>query len=205
MARLILLIILVLLVTIGGIAVLLYHFFGWTGLLLFPVVLLALAWLMMKVIGRVIKRLLLIPFKAKAAVLHNARLEVHSVRPVAVARRMEDVDDEADKEMKHYYEMDVTITPADAARERIWEPGELVLTTEPVSKLDDMEGKEAGSQHDCKVWNGTEFAQDDPGKYPGPQRLKLTFAVKPGTSKAWMQYYNETVGAVELPVWQLGN
>jgi len=37
----------------------------------------------------------------------------------------------------------------------------------------------------------------------GEQRLKVTFGVKPGTSNAWLHYYAETIGSLELPSWEL--
>jgi hypothetical protein len=55
------------------------------------------------------------------------------------------------------------------------------------------------------VWNGSGFGPDEEGKYPGSQRLKVTFGVKPGITKAWLQYYNETLGSLELPRWEMGD
>jgi len=43
---------------------------------------------------------------------------------------------------------------------------------------------------------------DEIGKYPGEQRLKLTMEVTPGTRHAWLYYYQEQVGALELPEWK---
>ena len=55
------------------------------------------------------------------------------------------------------------------------------------------------AKYEVKIWDGTKFGPDDPGKYPGEQRLKLTFSIKPGASKAWLHYYAETIGVLELP------
>jgi hypothetical protein len=54
-----------------------------------------------------------------------------------------------------------------------------------------------------KVWNGSGWGPDDPGKYPGKQRLLLTFAVKPNTSTAWLNYYSEPIDTLSLPRWQV--
>jgi len=66
-----------------------------------------------------------------------------------------------------------------------------------------MEGNEVGTTQDVRVWNGTDFGEDDPGKYPGSQRLKVTFAVKPGTKRGLLHYYNEAVGEISLPEWKV--
>jgi hypothetical protein len=112
----------------------------------------------------------------------------------------EEDEEEEPEEPRVYYEVDVTITPGAEARAGFWEPGELMLTSGPVTSLDDLEEKEAGTTHGLLVWDGSKFGDDDAGKYPGEQRLKITFAVKPGVSKAWLQYYNETIGELSLPV-----
>ena len=111
--------------------------------------------------------------------------------------------DEADAEEKpkHYYAVDVTITPGTSGQNRAWEPGEFILSSEPVKNLEQLEEKEVGSVREIRIWDGSEFGPDDECKYPGEQRLKVTFAVVPGTSKAWLQYYNESIGSFDLPRW----
>ena len=103
----------------------------------------------------------------------------------------------------HYFDVDMTITPVNSGADRAWEPGELILTSEKLSSLEDLEDddKELGTAHTVTVWDGAQFGPDDPGKYPGEQRLKVTFAVEPGASKGWLHYYNEPIGVLELPVW----
>jgi hypothetical protein len=203
MLRFILVVILWVMLVIGGIAVVLYHLFGLKGLLAFPLVMIVLLWVLKKVMGRVFKQLLQIPFRLKGGVLDKAKMEVHSITPVTVLRRMDEIETGEDEELKHYYDVDVTIHPRGNSPNRIWEPGELILTSAPAKRLEDLVEKEVGSIHDSRVWDGAEFGPDDPGKYAGKQRLKLTFGVKPGTAKAWLQYYTTTIGAIELPVWNL--
>src|SRR5689334_16167380 len=138
MIRFIFIVIVWLLLMVGLVAVILYHFLGWKGVLAFPVVMIVLAFLGKFFIKRLVRRLFMVPFKMKSRVLHKAKMEVHSVKPVTVLRRMDEVDESEDAaaEVKHYYEVDVTITPRGNG-ERLWEPTEFILTTEPVSKLEE--------------------------------------------------------------------
>jgi hypothetical protein len=109
-----------------------------------------------------------------------------------------------EEEAKEYFALDVTVTPQDASKERFWEPGEFILTSEKIANLEDLEDgeKEVGTAHEVLIWDGSRFGPDDAGKYPGIQRLKVTFGVKPGTSKAWLHYYSETIGLLNLPEWK---
>ena len=117
-------------------------------------------------------------------------------------------DEESEKseteEPKAYYEVDLTVTPTDENKSRVWEPGEFILVSEPVKKLTDIEEKEVGNMHDVEVWDGAKFGPDDECKYPGEQRLKLIVALEPGTSNAWLQYYNESLASLAFPAWQPG-
>jgi len=115
-----------------------------------------------------------------------------------------DEQDEADTEPeqpKEHFEVDLTITPREGCGDRVWEPGELVLTSEPVSSLEDIEEKEIGTTENVLIWKDSAFSPDEDGKYPGAQRLKLTIAVQPGASKASLQYYNQSLGVITLPPW----
>ena len=97
----------------------------------------------------------------------------------------------------------MTITPKEPSEDRVWEPGELILTTKKIANLADLgDGEnELGTASRVRIWDGSKFGPDDPGKYPGEQRLKISFAVKPGASKAWLQYYDVPIGQLELPPW----
>jgi hypothetical protein len=209
---------------VAGIAVALNHFFGWKGLIAFPVILIAMVWSGKAVAGRIFKRFMLGLFSTKSQVLRGAFLEVHSVvsvsrplereeeigdgaEPGAAGGDGEETDDEGKEEEgpKHYYAVDLTITPRAGSSSEVWEPGELILTSQKVSSLEDLQENEVGTADEVLVWNGSEFGEDDPGKYPGVQRLKITFAVIPGTSEAWLHYYNETIGKLDLPLWTSGN
>jgi hypothetical protein len=223
MIRFILIVLLVVFVVIGGMAVGLYHFWGWKGLIAFPFIMIAVAWLAKVIVGKLIKRFALGLFGMKSSVLRGATMNVHSMRAIpkppepAIEPESDnetDDDDESNAEEensivastpeepespKDYVEVDVTITPKDNAADRVWEPTELILTTEKIKSLADLEDKEAGTTHSVEVWNGTAFGPDDPGKYPGDQRLKIIFAVTPGMSRVWLHYYNEPIGQLTLP------
>ena len=104
------------------------------------------------------------------------------------------------KDLRDYVELDVTITPKGDAANRFWEPSELILTSEKITSLADLEEKSIGATQTVEVWNGSAFGPDDDGKYPGEQRLKIVFEVKPGSKSGWLCYYHEAIGQLELPV-----
>lgn len=101
---------------------------------------------------------------------------------------------------KDYVELDVTITPKADAGNRFWEPSELILTSEKITSLADLEEKSVGAVHTVEIWDGSAFGPDENDKYPGEQRLKIVFEVKPGTKSGWLCYYHEAIGQLELPV-----
>jgi hypothetical protein len=106
------------------------------------------------------------------------------------------------KEPKDYVELDVTITPKPASCDAFtfWEPTEFILTSDKIKSLGDLEEKTIGDVHSVEVWNGSAFGPDDQGKYPGEQRLKIIFEVKPGSKSGWLCYYHEAIGQLQLPV-----
>src|SRR6266404_3834985 len=208
MLRLSLLAVVFLLVLVGVLAVELYHFFGWKGMLTFPFIVLALLWIGKAFIGKLIKRFALGLFSMKSGALRGATMTVHSIASVpkpsdfndteevgeadadnhcnetdakditAEKQQEEEVDDEKPEPEKprNYYIVDLTITPGEACGDRVWEPGEFILTSERIKSLADLEDgeKEVGTTHEVQVWDGSEFGPDDSGKYPGQQRLKVT-------------------------------
>jgi hypothetical protein len=220
MMRLIFIVVVVVLAVVAAIAVALHHFFGWKGLIAFPFILVALAWIGKKAIGYVVRRFALGLFSMKSRALRGATLTVHSITPVPKPAVLDESDeDDGDSEgvteeegahqedpdaPKEYFAIDLTITPRDGGG-AVWEPGELMLASERISSLMDLEdeAKQVGHVEDVQVWNGKSFGPDDAGKYPGMQRLKLTFSVKPETSESWLHYYAEAIGPVELPRWQV--
>lgn len=217
--KIILLAVVALLAAAGGLAVALNHYFGWKGLLAFPVLLVGLVWLGKVVIARLVKRFFLGLFGMKARVLRGASMTVHSIVPVPkpeAPEREADSEDEADPEPKDepedeepeeprvYYEIDITITPRHSC-DAVWEPTELMLTSQPIESLEELEENEVGTTYDCRLWNGSAFVEDEIGKYPGEQRLKLTMEVTPGACETWLHYYQEKIGPLELPEWRPGS
>lgn len=224
MLRLILCAFVVFLLAISGLAVALVHFWDWKGLVAFPFLLVAIVWFGVFVVRKLFQRFLLGLFSMKSRVLRGAKLTVHSVAPVAdplspstgnaSEHAGEDADDGEAVEMENgpvvvdaveeppreYFDVDLTITPKDSNEGRVWEPGELLLTSKKIKSLMELdEGESAlGTAEEVQVWDGHEFGPDDPGKYPGEQRLKVTFGVKPGTTRAWLCYYSEALGEVVL-------
>jgi hypothetical protein len=228
MLRLIFILIFLFLAIIAGSSIALWHFFGWKGLIALPFILIAVLLLGKKVGGYLFKRVALSLFEMKSRVLRGASMTVHSVTPVAQPKHEGEVeeadeDEESDEaedfddaepdssdeveEPKEYFAVDVTITPRNGEANALWEAGEFILLSERISSLAQLEegDKELGTVEQVKVWNGSEWGPDDPGKYPGEQRLLLTFAVKPNTSTAWLNYYNEPIGTLPLPRWQVAS
>jgi len=229
MLRLIFILVFLLCVFVGALGWALNHWFGWKGMLAFPFVLLLALWIGKKLVGILIKRFALGLFSMKSGVLKGATIQVHSITPVAIPPSThdaraddedagddevgdEDADTDADsneaeeaaseqERPREHFEVDLTVTPREGCGDRVWEPGEFVLTSEPVSSLEEIEEKEIGTTENVQIWKDSAFSPDEEGKYPGTQRLKLTIAVQPGASKAWLQYYNQSLGALTLPPW----
>src|SRR5262245_57241338 len=98
MLRLILLAVLLLLVFVGGLAVALFHFYGWKGMVAFPFILLLLVWGGKFVIGKLIKRFALGLFSMKSSVLRGASMTVHSITPVPKPPEIEEEEEKEDEE-----------------------------------------------------------------------------------------------------------
>jgi hypothetical protein len=234
MLRLILLAIVGMFVAVGVLAVALFHFWGWRGLVAFPFIILAFLWAAKFLVKNLVKKFALSLFGMKARALRGATMNIHSIKSVSRPPEREPEPDDADDEdaeledgeqkeampvaeavatmnpvmkattkpedPKDYAELDVTITPTPNAGNSVWEPAEFILASSKIKSLADIADKEVGSVHSVEVWNGSAFGSDDPGKYPGEQRLKIIFEVKPGSNAAWLYYYNEPIGHLNLPV-----
>lgn len=215
MIRIIFIVVVLFLTLIAGLAVVLYHFYGWTGLIALPFLIAVMVWLAKVVITFLFKRFFQGLVGVKSGVLRDAVVVVHSITPVAkpaepdssteehVEEDENDVQAEPEEE-RHYFEFDMTITPAPDSKERVWEPGELLLTKVRVLKLEELgdDDKELGIVETYRIWKGETFVEDEDGKLPGLQRVKMTFAVKPGGSNGWLQYYDQSLHQVTLPEWK---
>jgi hypothetical protein len=159
------------------------------------------------VIKRLFFKLLLKPFQLKGAVLKGATAEIHSVTPTTAAPSE---DAEPDATPRSWYALEVTITPGPSNTPfGAWEPGELRLVL-PESKLDTSPDSPSDNDDSCTikaigVQQDGSFQADEGMKYPGPQRLRLVIAVKPGISRLKFRYYFEEFGSVTLPASALAN
>lgn len=215
MLRLILFVVVGVFVAIGVLAAVLYHFFAWKGLVAFALLMIGFVWAAKFLVKTLIKKFALGLFGMKARVLRGATMNVHSIKSVREPQEPAEVGEDADdggameknqlaktgpETPKDYVELDVTIAPKSNASDSVWEPSELILTSEKIKSLSDLEEKEVGTVHSLEIWDGAAFGPDDPGKYPGEQRLKIIFEVQPGTNAGWLHYYNEPIGRLKLPV-----
>lgn len=218
MLRLILFVVVGVFVAIGVLAAALYHFFAWKGLVVFALLMIGSVWAAKFLVKTLIKKFALGLFGMKARVLRGATMDVHSIKSVRepqeaaeVSEESQDADDGGTTEKnkvaktgsetpKDYVELDVIIVPKSYAGDSVWEPSELILTSDKIKSLADLEEKEVGTVHSLEIWDGSAFGPDDPGKYPGEQRLKIIFEVQPGANAGWLHYYNEPIGHLKLPV-----
>jgi len=152
-------------------------------------------------IGRLARRLFLMPFRVKGAALKGASAQVHAVLPaagIAAAPAAEDWN-----ELRDYYLVDVTITPGEVPGPfGLWEPGELRLVPRE-SVLRPESHKAEDHDESCNITKVQveaegEWADDDGMKYGGPQRLRLYVAAEPGTRELKFRYYLEEFGRIML-------
>jgi hypothetical protein len=144
-------------------------------------------------VARLFRKLLIMPFRAKGAVLKAARVQIHSVEPIRGGSQSEPT--------RVRYRLDVTISPTnEGGAFNLWEPGELRLVL-PESKIDlDSSSEDEGCEiQSIEVEQEDRFRPDEGLKYSGPQRLKLCVAVVPGRRELKFRYYFEEFGQVRLP------
>ena len=153
------------------------------------------------VVKRLLKKLFLMPFKAKGAVLRDATAMIHSVAPTTAPSINHDCDEPA-KPCAHYL-VEVTIAPRNASGPfQLWEPSSLEL-----ARFDAVRRPESDEPDDdtgCNVEKvqidtDREWKDDEGMKYGGPQRLKLWLAVQPGVQQLKFRYYFEEFGSVRIP------
>ncbi len=216
MLRIILIGLVLLLTVTVAFAVLLFQQFGWMGMIAFPFILTGLAWISKIIIGQLIRNFIVKALSIKSEVLHLANLTIHSVKsvpkpPIVIevfdadatgeaAADSNSEDEESNEGPKKYVEVELTITPQAGKNASLWEPAELTLMERPVSSLLELERVDAiGTVQDVRIWEDGRFTADDRGKYPGEQKLCVTFEVQAGSRKAVVQYYNNALGEIEFP------
>lgn len=162
-------------------------------------------------IGRILSRLLETPFRMKGAALRGAQTSVHGVRRcVAPPRRASEDDDDEDAPAGpvDWFEIDVTITPAQTQGPfHHWEPGDLGLIPAGtrLKKADHMDA--IVSIDSCRLAEppardenqlGERDDADELGKVMGPLRVILTVGAPQTMREAHFAYYFETFGDVRL-------
>jgi len=173
----------------------------WWALVLILVALVVVAKFTFK---KLLRTLILIPFKAKGAVLHGATAQVHSVTPSAAPTKTDDTAETEDANVpRRYFTLDVTIQPKEATGNfSCWELGELRLTR-PDFRID-PNSDESSEDDSCQISElqyeeeGL-FKNDEGFKFAGPKRLKMTLGVREGVDRLKFQYYFEEFGTVQLP------
>jgi hypothetical protein len=155
-----------------------------------------------------LKKLIVLPFKAKGAVLRGATAQVHSITaiaPPAPDQAAGDADDLAEPDKaavpRSYYQFDVTITPQDATGNFThWEPGELrLMRPESGVGVDDETDDGSCTVRSLEIQEEAGFKPYEGMKYPGPQRLRMTVGVQEGVTALKFRYYFEAFGEVRLP------
>lgn len=153
--------------------------------------------------GSLVKKIFSAPFKMKGKALAGATCHVHGFQwtegpAVQVDSEDEEAEGAPDPNLRYAW-IEVTITPPEQSEGFIsWEPGELMLAPLSMSLkgLDDLEG--CFQVQDVKlVVNGLD-REDDPGKYEGPQRLKVLVGVPREETAFKFVYYFEQFGEVRL-------
>lgn len=182
-----------------------YSTWGVSGLIGLPVGLLLVVVAGKHLGGWLVKRAFMIPFAAKGKVLRGATLEVHSVTPCEVPKRMLEFDDPdaalPAKEQRWYW-IDVTITPKPTGGPfHLWEAGELLLVPEKTRPGMPKDDADEWSIYSLRIWDAekNEWQKDEGYKYPGPQRLKMRVGLPPNVRRARLRYYFEIFGDVRLP------
>jgi hypothetical protein len=149
------------------------------------------------VIKLLLKKLLLMPFRAKGAVLKGASARIHAITPAASPV----IEGSSGVPLEHYL-VEVTITPgATEGPFGLWEPGELRLVR-PESVLhpesDETDGDGACTVTKIQIEDEGRWSDDEGMKYGGPQRLRMNLAAQPGTRELKFRYYFEEFGKIKL-------
>jgi len=181
-------------------------------------------WLMRWTVGRV----LMAPFKARSAVLKNARVEVHAITrrppPEHPELDVEAIDHDRDPSTAaidvltpyDYFSIELTITPAnnpaassaapgDAAA-HVWEPGErrlpppaAAMRKPRIGRTDTTRPAEWAPSQVQRIEQG-QVVEDPVRQCLGAARLRLQLALPPEAPRRLaLRYYFETLTVLELP------
>lgn len=160
--------------------------------------------------GYLLKRLFLIPFKAKGEVMRDASVKIHSISPVpppppqAKSEKDEEGENEEaeNKLFTHYFSIDVTITPKNTAGPfRSWSPDELELIQfgRKMNPYADESERCDGDVVKVEVFGDGAFHPFDGEKYTDSNRFRLLARTRANLKRASFTYYFQTFGDLNLP------
>lgn len=143
-------------------------------------------------------RLLMIPFRAKGAVLRGAVVDAHGIERVEPSEP--GPDDAAGRGPRDHYRLEVTVTPRPPSGPfRLWEPGELMAVGANARAGAPRAAEAQFEVSALEVWEDGRFEADSGMKYGGARRLRLRLAVPPGHRRLRFRYYLEVFGDLPLP------
>jgi hypothetical protein len=160
---------------------------------------------LMKVVGGyLLKKLFLMPFKAKGAVLKGAKVTVHSVAMVAPPPPSgEEEDDEEDmKRYTNHYLIDATIVPGENKGPfHCWNPEEIELIQygKAVNPDADEADRKDGTVTDVEVFAENAYHKFDGDKFTDSNRFRFRVRAHPKLKRASFSYYFTTFGDIQLP------
>jgi len=151
--------------------------------------------------GYLLKKLFLMPFKVKGAVLKGAKVTVHSVTQVPPPPPDESEDEEM-KRFTHYYLIDATITPGESKGPfHMWNPEEIELIQfgKAVDADADEEDRRDGDVTDVEVFAENAYHKFDGEKFTDSNRFRFRVRAHPKLRRASFSYYFTTFGDIQLP------
>lgn len=159
---------------------------------------------LMKVVGGyLLKKLFLMPFKAKGAVLKGARVTVHSVAMVAPPPPSGEEEEDADlKRFTNHYLIDATIVPGENKGPfHCWNPEEIELIQygKAVDPDADEEDRKDGTVTGVEVFAENAYHKFDGEKFTDSNRFRFRVRAQPKLKRASFSYYFATFGDIQLP------
>lgn len=159
--------------------------------------------LMKAIGGYLLKKLFLMPFKAKGAVLKGAKVTVHSV--TAVPPPPPSSDEEEDEDVKRYtnhYLVDATIVPGENKGPfHCWNPEEIELIQfgKAVNPDADSDERKDGEVTGVEVFAENAYHKFDGEKFTDSNRFRFRVRAHPKLRRASFSYYFTTFGDIQLP------
>lgn len=152
--------------------------------------------------GYLIKKLFLMPFKAKGAVLKGAKVTVHSVAAVPPPPPSAEVESDDLKRFTHYYLIDATILPGESKGPfRAWNPEEIELIQfgKAVNPDADESERRDGDVTDVEVFAENAYHKFDGENFTDSNRFRFRVRAHSKLRRAAFSYYFTTFGDITLP------